>query len=276
MMRLKPYYSKEGVALYCGDYRDVLPRLRGQVDLILTDPPYGETEIGWDQWQGSRWIEFTAPLLKKSGSIWFFTSLKAFRRLLVGKGRGIDAWKLAQELVWEKYNGSGFQNDRFRRVHELAVQLYPASVRWKDIYKDPQVTHDAQKRRVTTMAKSRPTHMGRVDGRSFESRDGGPRLQRSVIRADSAHSRALSATQKPLELLIPIVRYSCPEGGIVLDPFAGSGSTLVAALVTGRRVIGIEADEEQCRRAVHRLEHGEVQVARKEFVDPRQTSLFDS
>ena len=99
---------------------------------------------------------------------------------------------------------------------------------------------------------------------------------RSVIRADSAHSRALSATQKPLEVLVPLARYSCPEKGIVLDPFAGSGSTLVAARVSGRRAIGIEGSEEQCRRAVARLTGGEVQAARKQHVDPRQMGLFGS
>lgn len=59
-------------------------------------------------------------------------------------------------------------------------------------------------------------------------------------------------TQKPLELLQMLVGIA-PEGGLVLDPFAGSGTTGVAALLTGRRFIGIERTEEYAAIAARRL-----------------------
>jgi adenine-specific DNA-methyltransferase len=52
----------------------------------------------------------------------------------------------------------------------------------------------------------------------------------------------LHPTQKPVEVLEPLVRTYCPVGGLVLDPFCGSGSTLVAAQLCDRRSIGIELD----------------------------------
>lgn len=52
----------------------------------------------------------------------------------------------------------------------------------------------------------------------------------------------LHPTQKPVEALEPLVRTYCPAGGLVLDPFCGSGSTLVAAKACGRRYLGIELD----------------------------------
>ena len=54
-------------------------------------------------------------------------------------------------------------------------------------------------------------------------------------------------------MLLPLLRYACPPGGLVLDPFLGSGSTLVAARELGMRGIGIEREERYCAAAVARL-----------------------
>jgi site-specific DNA-methyltransferase (adenine-specific) len=83
--------------------------------------------------------------------------------------------------------------------------------------------------------------------------DDGTRLLRSVQRVRSMHSRSLHPTEKPLGILTPLITYACPEGGLVLDPFAGSGSTLDAARQSGRRAIGIEAHEPYCEAAALRL-----------------------
>jgi site-specific DNA-methyltransferase (adenine-specific) len=54
--------------------------------------------------------------------------------------------------------------------------------------------------------------------------------------------------------LDPLIRYACPPSGLVLDPFAGSGSTLDAARQAGRRAIGIEAHEPYAEAAARRLD----------------------
>jgi site-specific DNA-methyltransferase (adenine-specific) len=61
------------------------------------------------------------------------------------------------------------------------------------------------------------------------------------------------AREKPLGILDPLIRYACPPGGLVLDPFAGSGSTLDAARQCGRRAIGVEANERYAEAAARRL-----------------------
>ena len=63
----------------------------------------------------------------------------------------------------------------------------------------------------------------------------------------------LHPTQKPVGSLKPLIEAFCPEGGMVLDPFAGSGSTLVAARETGRFFTGIELDRRHWGTAVRRL-----------------------
>jgi DNA modification methylase len=60
-------------------------------------------------------------------------------------------------------------------------------------------------------------------------------------------------TVKPLALMRWLVRLVTPPGGTVLDPFAGSGSTLVAAAMEGFHAIGIEADERWCRGSAKRV-----------------------
>lgn len=63
----------------------------------------------------------------------------------------------------------------------------------------------------------------------------------------------LHPTQKPVEALLPLVESFCPEGGLVLDSFSGSGSSLVAARTLGRDFLGIELDAAHHRTATRRL-----------------------
>jgi site-specific DNA-methyltransferase (adenine-specific) len=71
----------------------------------------------------------------------------------------------------------------------------------------------------------------------------------------------LHPTQKPTTALRPIINAFCPSDGVVLDPFAGSGSTLIAARQLGRRYIGIEIDAQHYRTATARLESTQVAAA---------------
>ena len=96
--------------------------------------------------------------------------------------------------------------------------------------------------------------MGEIGEGAFESHDGGPRLMRSVIYEPSCHGYAENETQKPLGIIRPLIEYSCPPGGLVIDPFCGSGSVLVAAKEMGRRAIGMDIRESQCEIAARRLQ----------------------
>jgi site-specific DNA-methyltransferase (adenine-specific) len=64
----------------------------------------------------------------------------------------------------------------------------------------------------------------------------------------------LHPTQKPIQALTPLIETFCPRGGLVLDPFAGSGSTLIAARSIGRRFLGIELDPKFHEVATRRME----------------------
>jgi len=242
-MGIKPYYDDgHGIIIYNADCRLVLPTLP-KVDCVVADPPYGETACDWDQRVGG-WMDKCESISK---SIWCFGSLQMFMEMArLGEcGR----WVRSQEIVWEKHNGSGFQADRFKRVHELVVHFYQG--RWDDVFKEPQYTADATAR--TVRRKQKPPHLSPIAEGHYVSHDGGPRMMRSVIYARSCHGDAEHPTQKPVEIVIPLLRYSCPAVGIVCDPFMGSGTTLVAAKRLGLSAIGIEIEEKYCEIAARRI-----------------------
>ncbi|MCL4660584.1 site-specific DNA-methyltransferase [Burkholderia multivorans] len=80
----------------------------------------------------------------------------------------------------------------------------------------------------------------------------------SVIYARSCHGYAVNETQKPEDIVSPLMAYSVPPGGLVVDCFAGSGTTLVVAKKMGRKAIGIERRESQCEEIVKRLSQGDL------------------
>lgn len=226
------------VQIITGDCREVLKDFPdASFDCILTDPPYGETSLKWDRWVPG-WPAIVRRLLKPTGSMWCFGSSRMFHE----HGTEFSGWKFAQDVVWEKHNGSGFHADRFKRVHESAWQFYLKDAPWEGVYKSPQFTNDATAR--TVRRKKRPTHMGNIEAGAYASEDGGPRLMRSVIYARSEHGRAEHPTQKPIAIVEPLMLFSCPPGGLVLDLFAGSGTTGVVAERHGMNSVLIEGKQE--------------------------------
>ena len=239
----EPYYEDESVTIYHGDFREILPGIH-QVELVIADPPYGDTSLSWDS-RVDGWLPCVAAALFDAGSLWCFGSLRMF----MASSAEFGAWSLAQDVIWEKHNGSSFHADRFKRVHEHVVQFYRGA--WGAIYKQPVFTADATARQVRR--KRRPPHTGEINESHYKSTDGGPRLMRSVIAVRSCHGSAEHPTQKPLGIVTPLVEYSCPPGGTILDPFMGSGTTLRAAKDLGRKAIGIEIEEKYCEIAAKRM-----------------------
>jgi site-specific DNA-methyltransferase (adenine-specific) len=81
-----------------------------------------------------------------------------------------------------------------------------------------------------------------------------------VLSVDRGGGSTRHPTEKPIELVSQLIESSSVRGDLVLDPFAGCGSTLVAAVLLGRRAIGIEIDERYASEAVRRLEYVEKLV----------------
>lgn len=239
---LSPYYQADGITLYHGDMREIVPHLK-PVDAVVTDPPYNETSLDWDVWPDG----WPSMLTRLTNSLWCFGSLRMFWERVP---EFVD-WKLAQDLVWEKHNGSALHADRFRRVHETAVHLYRG--KWSSIFINPPfVSFEEERHRSKLIRGKEPQHWGGQESGSGYHYTG-IRLMRSVISVASCHGYAVNETQKPEGIVAPLLDYSVPPGGVVLDCFAGSGTVLAVARSQGKRAIGIEQRESQCQEIVKRL-----------------------
>jgi site-specific DNA-methyltransferase (adenine-specific) len=242
----QPYYDADGITVYLGDCRTILPLLDlAAVDVVIADPPYGETSLAWDRWPEG----WPATMATVAASLWCFGSFRTF----LEHQAEFAGWTLSQDLVWCKQNGTSFTADRFRRVHEHALHWYRGP--WSAIYhQTPRIVSSARDKGYVHR-QTQPPHTGKVSVGAWT--DDGTRLMPSVIEARNLHRNgALHPTQKPAAILMPLIQYSCPPGGLVLDPFAGSGSTLLAARIEGRQAIGIEIEERWCEATARRLAQG--------------------
>lgn len=251
-----PYYADDTVTLYLGDCREVLPSLDVQADACVTDPPYGELAAGWDVWPDG-WVNAVAAHFPASASLWCFGTARMF----LDQAHEFTGWRFAQEALWVKRNGTGpGSRDRLTKVHEWAYHWYRG--RWSDLH------HEWERERATGPHKGYVRKTVRQaehqrPGRESAWQDDGTRQPKSVreieldavrvIEAPSIRYQKRHLTEKPVAVVGELIRECTPPGGLVLDPFAGSGSTLDAARSIGRRAVGIEADESACEQIALRL-----------------------
>lgn len=219
-----PVFDDGGITLYHGDSRAVLEEVElDPVDLLLSDPPYGmgyRSTLGVTI-AGDRRRE-ALPLVERVLELTVPQLVEdAHAYLFCHWASWPGFYELARHhfdlktaLVWWKRRG-GMGDTKCSYAPDYEVILHGIRGR-------------------------RPLAGGR-DGAVLDTFDPpGP--------AGRHHP-----TEKPLELLRYLITKSARPDGLVLDPFAGSGSTLVAAAEVGRRAVGIELDESYCAIAARRI-----------------------
>ncbi len=244
---MTPYYADDQVTLYYGDCRDILPSLGPCADAAVADPPYQETVAAWDRWPDG-WVKAVAAALPTSASLWCFGTAAMF----LDRAADFTGWRLGQEALWLKRNGSGpGSTDRLLKVHEWAYHWYRG--RWSDLHHEWErelvyAADNSTRRTANAVPHRRPD-------RTTAYVDDGYRLLRSVrvIEAPSVRYQKRHQAEKPLKVVAELVRECTPPGGIVLDAMAGSGTTGIAASMTGRRAVLIEAHEPYCELTARRL-----------------------
>lgn len=243
------YYKNESVTLYCGDCLEVMPKLKRKFDAIITDPPYGTTACKWDTViPFDKMWECVNALIKDNGAVCVFGSQPYTSTLICSN---IQHYKYG--WVWEKSKASNYLSAKKLplKVHEdvsvfsrLSPPYYPQ--------KTPGKPYKGSPRRSTNggVFNDVPNH-------AFRNDNTGDRFPRSVQyfkTSECEKTGPLHPTQKPVALLEYLIKTYTSEGETVLDFTSGSGTTLIAALNTGRRAVGIEMDEKYCEIAARRLQ----------------------
>ncbi len=241
MTVFSPYYQEDGITIYHGDCRDILPTLE-PVDLVLTDPNYGVTQNAWDDLAITKecFDLITVPLV--------CTCQNPASAELIVRYRKRFKWS----DVWEKTQAVGFLNCKVMpmRQHEDILIFASGKIPYY-----PQMS-------LKTKANIRPhgstnasTNYGKYNNTRYRSIPVGETYPRSIVTFANSQG-GLHPTQKPLLLFSYLVSSFSTTGDTVLDPFMGSGTTLVAAKQLGRKAIGIEIEEKYCEIAVKRLAQG--------------------
>lgn len=285
----EPYYEDEFVTLYCGDAAEIAPTL-GEVSAVVTSPPYAEQRV--DQYASiaeADYPEFTvnwlsAMPLASDGSVIVnirtnhrdgFDSPYVLRTRLAVIENG---WGECGELIWTKPGGgTGPFGSRYRprRAWESLLWFSRTGRPWVDVKANGTPT-----KRTIVNTTARRKGQGEYLSKFTDQEAGTPtRCEDVVSIGDEDHrcevcglspatTEDLAAVPAgrwtnvgsgdhpapyPPDLAAWCLRLICPPDGVALDPFAGSGSTLVAAKKLGRRAIGIELDPTYCRIAAERL-----------------------
>lgn len=234
-----PYYSDGLVTLYHGDALEVMSALPvGSIDTVFTSPPYnrgdmtgghanipGGYRVHDDQMPHADYVTWQRTvllaawnLLTDTGAIFYNHSPRVQNGVVWLPTELNPGLPLRQIVVWDQVVGVNWSPSFFLPMYEWVMVFAKPAFRLAS--RSASTAGDVWHIRVETGKSGRPKHPA---------------------------SFPVQLPQTALSALAP---------GVVLDPFVGSGTTLVAAASLGRRAIGIELDERYCEMAAERLSQG--------------------
>jgi DNA modification methylase len=244
---VNPYHAENGVSIYHGDALEVLAALELQdVDAFVTDPPYcsgafQEAARKSVKGQGlrrenirDRWGWFGGDNMSTAALVWIMRAVAVEALECLAPGGSLCAftdWRMIPSLVPAmESSGMKWQN--------LAV--------WDKGSAGLGTGFRAQHEIVLHFVSG----TGRYNSQSYGN----------VLRCSRMGNEKEHPTQKPADLIQQILEVVTFPGGLVVDPFAGSGTTGAVAARLGRRAVLIEAEEQHCETAARRVSHGPLFV----------------
>ncbi len=239
-------------------------------DLLFADPPYNLTKAfgketfyertsdEYESWLES-WLSLCVPLLKPTASVYIcgdWRSSAAIQRV------GSRYFKLQNRITWEREKGRGAKANwkntaediwYFTVSDKFTFNLDAVKIRRKVLapYKKNGVPKDWK---AETDGNFRDTHPSNI-------------WTDISVPFWSMPENTDHPTQKPEKLLAKIILASTNAGDLILDPFAGSGTTAVTAKKLGRDFVAIETDEQYCLLAQKRIEMADTENSIQGFSD---------
>lgn len=237
----QPYYQDERVTLYHGDCREVMAEMdERSVDAVITDPPYSDRTHEMTRSNSNGAKRHGNRVL--SGSFGFDSiTAEDLALALSTAGRISRRWLVANVDYRHAF--------AFSDAPPEGLRLLRIGV-WIKTNPNPQISGDRPAQGWEAIA-----YMHRDDLRP--SWTGGGRAANFVLPNAQKHGHP---TTKPVEMVRQFVRWFTEPGDVVFDPFAGSGTTLRAALDEGRKAIGVELDERYCEVIAKRLSQGALDL----------------
>ena len=248
---MKPYFEEDGITLFCGDCRDVLPTLGEEFGLVATSPPY-DAGMEYENWKnGNHYrifirdcIRYLPGVLRESGRVaWNVVNSVTVRGEIVSPL--LVSWNALEEyltfrdkITWNQLNS---ENDTawgswasasapyFRHQTESILIYYKGE--WKKGVGESDIS-----------PKVFPDWTRDIWGIATARRNGHP-------------------CPYPIELANRMIRLFSFKTDAILDPFVGSGTTLVVAQQLGRKATGIETSEKYCEIAANRLRQKELRFS---------------
>ena len=256
-VEVAPYFKQDNFVLYHGDAILLLNQLPADsIDMIFADPPYNLSNGGftvhagrmvsvnkgdWDESKGFnddynfhyQWMEACKRILKPHGTLWVSGTYHSIYQC--GHALQSLGYHILNDISWFKPNASPNLSGRFFTAsHETLI--------WAR--KDKKSKHIFNYKLMK-------------EGHWPEDRLKKPGLQmRSVWAmgtpkpAEKKHGK--HPTQKPLDLMKRVVLSSTNKGDVILDPFAGSSTTGLAAVLNNRRFVGIDMEKQYLDLSVKR------------------------
>lgn len=215
---LKPFFSKAGHIVYCGDSRKILPKLTQQADMLMTDLPYGcnyenrKREKIYGDDESFDLSEYLSPALRalKIGSKCFcFCDLDS----------------------------------------KPLIQAHPVSEVCRMIW----VKNIKMPRRATVLPNTE-TLFFFLNGKNLRDKSD-THIGEAILHPTLPSKGRFHPTQKPVALLRQYIKAGSNQGNTVLDICAGSGSVAIAAFLEGRKSISIEIEQKHCENIAKRLDY---------------------
>ena len=257
-MEMKPYFNKDNFVLYHGDAILLLSQIpENSIDMIFADPPYNLSNGGfsvhagrmvsvnkgdWDKSRGFEadydfhynWLDACKKVLKPGGTLWVSGTYHSIYQC----GHAIQSlgYHILNDVSWFKPNASPNLSCRFFTAsHETLI--------WARKEKKAKHTFNYDLMKEGHWPEDQLKKPG-LQMRSVWSM-GTPRPEEKKY--------GKHPTQKPLDLLRRVVLSSTNKGDVVLDPFTGSSTTGLAAIMHDRKFIGVDLESKYLDLSVKRF-----------------------